>query len=311
MGPEQTFHRPVLVEQVLAHLEPGSDGEIMDGTVGGGGHSRALLERYPACRVLAVDRDPMALAAAQDTLKAYHDRVSFVEARFDEAAAQLGDQGPRLSGALLDLGVSTRQLDLDARGFSFRPHVPLDMRMAGSARGEPTAGDLLNTLDEAALGRLFRSGEEPRWRRLARAVVLLRGDRPFRVAGDLVEAMAKALQRSPASKDKARVFQALRIAVNQELDALGQALPALLKALLPGGVVSVIAYESMTDRTVKQTFAEWSRECICPPRMPVCTCRGEALGESVVRRVVRPTPDEVTVNPRARSARLRSWRKAA
>ena len=206
---------------------------------------------------------------------------------------------------------STRQLDLDARGFSFRPHVPLDMRMSGGARGESTASDLLNTLDEAELGRLFRSGEEPRWRRLARAVVLLRADRPFRVAGDLIEATAKALQRSPASKDKARVFQALRIAVNQELESLGQALPALLQALLPGGVVSVIAYESMTDRTVKQTFAEWSRECICPPRMPACRCRGEALGKTVVRRVVRPTPDEVTVNPRARSARLRSWRKAA
>ena len=301
-----------MVEEVLAHLEPAKDGEIMDGTVGGGGHSRALLERYPACRILAVDRDPAALVAAQEALVAFQDRVSFVEARFDEAALNLAEGGPRLSGALLDLGVSTHQLDQDARGFSFRPEVILDMRMGGDARSEPNAGDLLNTLDEAELGRIFREyGEEPRWRRLAKAIVLLRKDRPFQVAGDLVEALAKAIRRSPTSKEKARVFQALRVAVNEELGALRAAFPALLEALLPGGIITVISYESLTDRTVKQTFGEWSRDCVCPPRFPTCVCRGEALGGAVVRKVLRPSETEVEENPRARSARLRSWRKAA
>ena len=312
MGAEGTFHRSVMVEEVLAHLEPAGDGEIMDGTVGGGGHSQALLARYAACRVVAVDRDPIALEVARMALQEYQDRVFFIEARFDEAAAEVGAQGPRLSGALLDLGMSTHQLDVDERGFSFRPEVTLDMRMAGEFRDDLTAADLLNTLDEAELGRVFRVyGEERRWRRLARAVALLREDRPFRVAGDLIEAMAKAFRRSPTAKDKARVFQALRVAVNHEIDALRAALPALLEALLPGGVITVISYESLTDRVVKQTFSEWSRECTCPPGLPICVCRGEPLGGVVVRRVVRPSDREVDENPRARSARLRSWRKAA
>ena len=153
MGAEGTFHRSVMVEEVLAHLEPAGDGEIMDGTVGGGGHSQALLVRYPACRVVAVDRDPIALEVARMALQEYQDRVSFIEARFDEAAAEVGAQGPRLSGALLDLGMSTHQLDVDERGFSFRPEVTLDMRMAGGVRGEPTAADLLNNLDEARVGQ--------------------------------------------------------------------------------------------------------------------------------------------------------------
>ena len=312
MGPEGTFHRSVMVEEVLAHLEPAGGGEIMDGTAGGGGHSHALLVRYPACRVIAVDRDPIALEATRIALQEHQDRVSFIEACFDEAAVEVGAHGPRLSGALLDLGMSTHQLDLDERGFSFRREVTLDMRMAGGSRGEATAADLLNTLDEAELGRVFRVyGEEPRWRRLARAVALLREDRPFRVAGDLIEAMAKAFRRFPTTKDKARVFQALRVAVNQEIDALRAALPALLEALLPGGVITVISYESLTDRVVKQTFGEWSRECTCPPGLPICVCCGEPLGRVVVKRVVRPSDREVDENPRARSARLRSWRKAA
>ncbi len=312
MGAEQTFHRPVMVAEVLAHLEPARHGEIMDGTVGGGGHSRALLERYPSCRILAVDRDPAALEHARAVLEPFEHRVSFRSDRFDDTAVELAAEGPRLSGALLDLGVSAHHLDEDARGFSFRPEVPLDMRMASSLLGEPTAADLLNDLDEDDLGRIFRDyGEEPRWRRLAKAVVLLRQDRPFRLAADLNEALAKALRRSPTPKDRARVFQALRLAVNQEMESLERALPALLEALLPGGVIAVVSYESLSDRLVKHTFREWSRECVCPPRLPRCVCRGVAFGKPTVRRAVRPTEAEVEDNPRARSARLRSWRKAA
>lgn len=306
------FHQPVMVDQVLAHLEPAKNGEIMDGTAGGGGHSRALLARYPRCRILVVDRDPVALAAARRTLAEFLDRISLVEARFDEAARTAGARGPRLAGALLDLGVSTHQLDSDHRGFSFRSDVVLDMRMSGAARGEPSAADLLNGSEEAELGRLFREyGEERRWRRLARAVVLLRGDRPFRRAGHLVEAIAKAYRRAPTAREKARIFQAVRFAVNEELELLRAALPALLAALLPSGVLVVISYESLTDRIVKQTFAEWSRSCVCPPQIPKCACRGMPLGSPVARRVVRPSPAEAEANPRARSARLRSWRKAA
>jgi 16S rRNA (cytosine1402-N4)-methyltransferase len=309
---DSPFHRPVMVEAVLDHMEPARDGEIMDCTVGGGGHSLALLERYPGCRIIAVDRDPTALEAARMALKDYSDRVRFVEARYDDAARALGPAGSRISGALLDMGVSTHQLDSTERGFTFRSEAPLDMRMAGAAGHEPTAADLLNTMSEDELGRVFREyGEEPQWRRLAKAVSLLRGDRPFRVAADLVEAMGKAYRRPPRTKEKARVFQALRIEVNREIEALDAALPALRDALLPDGVMTVISYESLADRTVKRAFAEWSRDCVCPPGLPTCVCVGVALGALVNRKVLRPDETEVSENPRARSARLRSWRKAA
>ena len=309
---DETFHRPVMVNEVLAQFEPAKDGEIMDGTVGGGGHSRALLERYRACRVIAVDQDPEALEAAKALLLSYIDRVSFKEARFHETAVEAGAQGPSLAGAFLDLGVSAYQLDRDDRGFSFRDPAPLDMRMAGAARGDPTAADLLNSLDEGELGKIFREyGEERRWRRLARAVTLLRGDRPFRVAAHLTEAIAKALRKSPTNKEKAKVFQALRVAVNDELEGLRAALPALLGALRPMGVLVVIAYESLTDRTIKEAFRSWSCDCVCPPGLPVCVCRGEALGRTTVKGAVRPSEAEISQNPRARSARLRAWIKAA
>ncbi len=306
------FHEPVMVEQVLAQFEPAKDGEIMDGTAGGGGHSRALLARYPGCRVLLVDRDPIALREARGVLAEYRNRISLVEGTFDEVAREAGATGPRLAGALLDLGVSTHQLDSDRRGFSFRPEASLDMRMAGAASGAASGAELLNGLEEAELGKLFREyGEERRWRRLARAVVLLRGDRPFRVARDLIEAVEKAYRRPPTARAKARVFQALRYAVNQELELLRAALPVLLGALLPAGVIVVISYESLTDRIVKETFAAWSRSCVCPPRFPECVCRGKPLGSPTIRGALRPSQAEVEVNPRSRSARLRSWRKAA
>jgi 16S rRNA (cytosine1402-N4)-methyltransferase len=308
----RSFHRPVLVEELLGHLESAREGEIMDGTVGGGGHSGALLERYPQCRVVAVDRDPEAISVARLALAAYQDRVRFIEAPFDVAAATLAGKGPHLSGALLDLGVSTHQLDRDERGFSFRGDAPLDMRMSGGTSGDRTAADLLNTLQAPELERIFRDyGELPQWRRLAGAVVLLRRDRPFATSEHLVEALAKALRRTPSPQEKAKAFQALRLEVNREIPSLERALPHLRDALLPGGVVSVIAYESLSDRVVKHAFRDWSESCVCPPDLPVCACDRIALGAPVNRKAVRPTAAEVEENSRARSARLRSWRKAA
>jgi len=323
-------HEPVLVREVTELMEPAGHGEILDGTVGGGGHSLALLERFPDCRILAVDRDPEALAAARTTLAAHGDRVRYLQARFDHAAESLVARGETISGALLDLGVSGHQLDLDSRGFTFRPGAPLDMRMGaggstadasstreasntGDAGGTGvTAAELLNESDESELLRLFREyGEEPQARRLARAVTLLRGDRPFRTAEDLVEAMAKAYRRPPLAKEKARIFQALRIEVNREMESIDRALPALRDALLPGGVLVVIAYHSLEDRRVKHAFRDWSSGCICPPGLPVCGCGVEPAGAVVTRQAVRPSEAEVEVNPRSRSARLRAWRKAA
>jgi len=305
------YHAPVLVDEVVRFLAPDADGEIMDGTVGGGGHAEALLLAYPQCRILAVDRDPEALSEAQQRLARFPGRVRFLKARFDLAAQGAGLTGPTLRGALLDLGVSSRQIDEGGRGFSFRPGIPLDMRMGGPGSGGTTAADLLNEWEEERIRILFRHyGEEPRSRSLARVICERRREHPFATSDDLLEAMRRAFGRDPFVKEKARVFQALRIEVNEELAALEDVLPALREALLPGGVLVVISYHSLEDRPVKNAFREWSRRCTCPPEIPLCVCRGEALGETLTRSVVTPGEEELQRNPRSRSARLRAWRKA-
>ena len=310
---ERGYHEPVLLDEVLDFLAPSGDGVFLDGTLGGGGHAWALLERCPGCRLLAVDRDPEALAEAERLLAPHASRARLLRSGFDQALEAHGITGPRLAGALLDLGVSSHQLDADARGFSVRRGVVLDMRLGGEHDGDlPTAADLLNQADEATLGRVFREyGEEPRGRALAREVVRRRGNKSFQVSDDLVNALAAVVKRAPWAREKARVFQALRIAVNRELEVLEETLPRLRDALLPGGRLVVIAYHSLEDRLVKHSFRDWSRKCVCPPALPVCMCRGRALGRTLTIRPVYPSEAEVERNPRARSARLRVWERAA
>ncbi len=304
------YHEPVLVQEVLDLLDPVDGGFYLDGTVGGGGHAARLLDACPECRLLAVDRDPEALDAAHETLSSYPDRVRFLHCRFDEIAsdAEVRDRG--LDGVLLDLGVSSHQLDDDRRGFAFRRGVALDMRMDGTTGASAVA--LLGDASTEELAGVFRElGEEPRARRLAREIVKRRATEPLRTADDLVAALTVTLGRSPSARDKARIFQALRMAVNEELQVLERALPMLRDAMRAEGVLVVIAYHSLEDRVVKHAFREWSRSCICPPELPVCVCRGRPLGETLTRRPLRPSDAEVAANPRARSARLRAWRKAA
>lgn len=304
-----SYHEPVMGQEVLHHLAPRDGGFYLDGTVGGGGHTRLILEACDDCRVLAVDRDPEALEEAREALEDLRPRVRFLKARFDAAPLdpEVKDRG--LDGALLDLGVSSHQIDDEGRGFTFRPGVGLDMRMGGEG---PDARDFLKDAPESELARVFHEyGEEPRSRRLAREVVKRRATEPLETSDDLVAALTVSLGRPPSMKEKARIFQAVRIAVNDELDALESGLPAIRDALHDGGVMVVIAYHSVEDRVVKHAFREWSRSCICPPELPACVCRGEALGETLTRKVVRPSDDEVALNPRARSARLRAWRRAA
>lgn len=304
------YHAPVLLDETLELLAPAGEGFFLDGTVGGGGHSMAILEACSGCRVLAVDRDPEALAEARRVLASHRDRVRFIRARFDEAAMDPEARDRGLDGALLDLGVSSHQLDADARGFAFRRGVALDMRMDPELAWD--AGSFLQGADEDRLYQVFRAyGEEPRARRLAREVMKRRETEPFQTSDQLVAAMGSTYGRAPTAQDKARIFQAVRIAVNEELEALERALPALRDVLKAGGVLVVIAYHSLEDRIVKHAFREWSRTCVCPPEIPVCTCRGEPLGETLTRKPVRPSDEEVSENPRARSARLRAWRKAA
>lgn len=302
-------HRPVLLREVLEFLSPERGGLYFDGTLGDGGHSEAILEAGADARVIGVDQDPEALEVAARRLARFGDRLELVQANFAEAVSEVREP---LSGALLDLGVSSRHLDVEARGFSFRPGTPLDMRMAGSSSGLPTAADLLNELPEGELADLFyRYGEERRSRRLAAAIVAQRRVARFETSDDLLAVLERVFGPRLEASDRARLFQALRIAVNDELGVLERVLPALRDRLGEGGVFVVLSYHSLEDRLVKDAFRDWSRSCICPPAFPVCRCRGEPLGEVLTRRPIFASAEEVAANPRARSARLRAWRKAA
>jgi 16S rRNA (cytosine1402-N4)-methyltransferase len=312
-APEEArgFHEPVLADETLGYLAPQGTGLYLDGTVGGGGHALRILGACPDCRLIAVDRDPEALAQAAATLAEHTGRVRFIESRFDEVAQDAEVQSTGLAGALLDLGVSSHQLDRIERGFQFGRGAPLDMRMAAQGP-EANAAELLNDASEEELTEVFRDfGEERRARRLAREIVRRRASRPFETSDDLVGALSATLGRSPSNRDKARIFQAVRIAVNQELEVLARALPELRDVLRPSGTMVVIAYHSLEDRLVKEAFREWSSDCVCPPELPVCRCRGRALGETLTKRPVRAGEEELQRNPRSRSALLRAWRKAA
>lgn len=301
------YHVPVMLKEVVRYLEPERGGVFFDGTLGGGGHARAILEAGREARLIGVDQDPEALEVAGRELREHGERVRLVRANYADAAEQVTEP---LAGALLDLGVSSHQIDDAARGFSFRPGTPLDMRMSGT--GGRRASDLLNQLSEEELADIFyHYGEERRSRRLAAEVVKTRRAAPLRTSDDLVAVLKRALGSRLEAQDKARIFQALRIAVNDELSVLDRALPVLRERLSDGGVFVVLAYHSLEDRRVKEAFREWSRDCICPPDFPVCRCRGRALGELLTRKAVQASEEEASANPRARSVRLRAWRKAA
>ncbi|OLC98987.1 MAG: 16S rRNA (cytosine(1402)-N(4))-methyltransferase [Gemmatimonadetes bacterium 13_1_40CM_3_70_8] len=277
----------------------------VDATVGGGGH--AALLRELGADVLAVDRDPDAIAAARTRLG--EDGIRYSTGPFGSAKVLGTVAAFRPDRILLDLGVSSHQLDTAERGFTFRPGAPLDMRMAGG-RGL-TAADLLNTWPVERLAQGFAElADERRAKRLAQVIVKRRGNAPFVTSDDLVNAIREALGPRSGPPDFARLFQALRIVVNQELEQLELGLPALRAALVPGGRMAVITYHSGEDRIVKHTFREWGRRCVCPPGQPVCTCRGRPLGRVLTKRPVRPGAAEVRANPRARSALLRAFEVA-
>lgn len=313
MTVEAFRHEPALPEEVLGYLRPERGGAFLDATVGGGGHAARLLEAGPAVRVIGIDQDPDAIEAARERLAPWETRVTLIQANFRDLDRLPGRNDMRdLEGALLDLGVSSHQIDTTARGFSFRPGTSLRMRMGGTTGGGKPAADLLNTATENELGRVFREyGEERRWRALAREVVRRRKARPFETSDDLVGALTAVLGRHASEREKARIFQAVRIAVNDELAALSEGLEAIRERLAVGGRLVVISYHSLEDRIVKRAFRDWSRACVCPPGLPVCRCRGVPLGRVLTSGPVRPTEEEVARNPRARSARLRAWEKSS
>ena len=308
-------HQPVLLQETLHWLGVKPGGLVVDGTLGDGGHAEAILEQSaPDGRLLGIDRDPDALRIAGERLARFGARVSLAHGSFRDLTALLARAGtPRVDGVLLDLGVSSRQLDQPERGFRFGVDsartTQLDMRM-DMAQGE-SAADLLARASESELADCFRNyGELPGAGRLARAIVLRREAQPLRSVADLLETIQGARigggrKHNPATL----VFQALRIAVNDELGALDAGLDAAVDALSSGGRLCVIAYHSLEDRLAKQRIAREERPCVCAPAAPVCVCGRKPRLSRQTRKAVRPSEAEISNNPRARSAKLRAAEK--
>lgn len=308
--PDTPFaHRPVMVDEVLAALAPVPavpGGMFVDGTVGGGGHAAALLDARPDLALLGVDRDDAALEAAAATLARFGDRVQLVRERFDRFADHVG--GRPVVGVLLDLGVSSPQFDLSDRGFSYRMDAPLDMRM--DRRQPLTAANVVNEYDEATLARLFLASGERRFaRRIASRIVAAR---PIETTGQLSEVVRAAIPaaaRRTGGHPAKKVFQALRIEVNGELDVLGPAVDMAIEVLVPGGRCVVLSYHSGEDKLVKQHFLDaFTGGCTCPPGLP-CVCGATPTVKLLTRGARMPSAAEVAANPRAESARLRAVEK--
>jgi 16S rRNA (cytosine1402-N4)-methyltransferase len=306
-------HLSVLPEEVLALLDPAPGGIYLDGTVGGGGHARLILEASaPDGRLIGLDRDPSALRRAAEVLAPFGDRVVLRHRNFSEAVGVLAELGIKgLDGMLLDLGVSSHQLDEASRGFSFRGEAPLDMRMDPTSG--PTAADLVNTAAAEELVRIFREYGEERWAgRIARRIVQVRQQHPLTTTRQLAELVRDAVPggKAPARIHPAtRVFQALRIQVNQELEHVSRGITEAVDLLNPGGRLVVISFHSLEDRIVKRFFLEEAKGCICPPRLPTCVCNHRPRLEVLTRKGVRASDAEVEANPRARSAVLRAVRR--
>jgi 16S rRNA (cytosine1402-N4)-methyltransferase len=303
---EQPTHVPVLLREVLEALRPERGGVYVDATLGLGGHAEAILAAGEEVRLVGIDRDPDALSFSRERLGRFGDRFVAVEGRHEELALHLDRLGlHEVDGVLADLGVSSMQLDRAERGFSFMKDGPLDMRMGPSG---PTAADLVGELPAEALAKIFfEYGEEPRSRAVARAVVQAREAAPIRTTGELRTLVAKAIggRREEGRDPATRVFQALRIATNRELVELGKFLDDAIARLSLGARLAVLSYHSLEDRIVKDTFRERSAGCSCPPSFPVCVCSRRRVLALVTKKPVRPTPEEVFENRRARSARMR------
>ena len=298
-------HIPVLLNECLDGLAIDPAGIYLDGTAGGGGHSGQIARRLTTGRLVSLDQDPDAIQAAGKALEGLP--ATLVQTNFCNARSALAGLGIyQINGALLDLGVSSHQLDDASRGFSYRADAPLDMRMSQSGS---TAADLVNTASREELARILREyGEEPHAWAIAGRIVQRREETPFVTTLQLADAIASALPPAVRRKDKnpaRRSFQALRIAVNSELDVLSQGMDEIFDLLAPGGRIAIITFHSLEDRLVKNKFREWATACTCPPEYPVCVCGGKAKAKLITRKPIEATPQELEENRRSRSAKLR------
>lgn len=312
---DASYHIPIMLEQVVNLLEPERGGVFVDGTLGGGGHARVLLERLPAgSRLFGIDRDTDALSAAGRKLTQFGDSFTPIHGNFFHMRELLKAYGVlRIDGALLDLGVSSYQLDTPERGFSYHDDAPLDMRMDLSAQFN--AYDVINGYEERELAAIIRDyGEERFAGRIARAVARERNKRPIQSTCELaqiIKAAIPAANRREGPHPARRTFQAVRIEVNGELKGLGEAVTDAARLLSPGGVLAVITFHSLEDRIVKQAFRTMENPCICSPKAPVCVCGRKSEARVLTKKPLTATERELRDNPRSRSAKLRAIRRNA
>lgn len=299
-------HNPVLYQEILQALQPKQGGLYVDGTLGAGGHAWGILHASsPDGFLLGLDVDPHAIEIANERLSEFYGRYTIRQASYTTLVDQLASMGwDKVHGIVLDLGLSSMQLDTPGKGFSFSVDDPLDMRF--DPKNPVRAEDLVNELSEEDLARMiFEYGEE-RWsRQVARSIIKSRPVKSTRQLADIIVRSIGNHYRDSRIHPATRTFQALRMEVNQELQAIKSVLPQAISSLLPGGRLAVIAFHSLEDRLVKETFRMESRDCICPPRQPICTCGHQAVIREIIRRPIRPGETEIYENPRARSARLR------
>jgi 16S rRNA (cytosine1402-N4)-methyltransferase len=296
-------HIPVLYHEIIHALRPKDKGLYVDCTLGAGGHARGILEACaPDGRLLGLDVDPQAVALARENLAPYGERACLIQASYDSLAERLLEVSwDDVDGILLDLGLSSMQLDTPERGFSFQQDAPLEMRFDPAF--PTTAADLVNSLPQDELADLlYHYGEERASRRIAQAIVKAR---PLRTTRQLAAVVESALPRKGRVHPATRTFQALRIVVNDELDRIKNVLPQAAAALKTGGRLAIISFHSLEDRIVKEYFRRESKDCLCPPRQPICTCAHKATLKEISRKPITPGEAEIEANPRARSAKLR------
>ncbi len=312
MTETQFHHVPVMLHPCLDALAIRPDGIYVDGTLGGAGHSYEIAKRLTTGRLIGFDRDPAAIQASSVRLTSFGDTVTLISRNHSEVKAVLEELSlPQINGALLDLGVSSHQLDEAERGFSYMQDAPLDMRM--NPADAMSAYDVVNTYSKEELENIIFTYGEERWaKRIAEFIEDARKSAPIQTTGELVEVIKKAVPKN-ARRDgphpAKRTFQAIRIEVNNELGGLKQTVYDFIDALAPGGRLAIITFHSLEDRIVKTAFRDKEKGCICPPECPVCVCGIKSAGKVISRKPILPTEEELNVNPRARSAKLRVFEK--
>lgn len=306
-------HTSVLLEETIANLKIKPDGTYVDGTLGGAGHASEVCKRLSATgRFIGIDQDDAAIAAAGERLREFGERVTIIRSNYCNMVSRLQERGILgVDGILLDLGVSSYQLDTAERGFTYREDAPLDMRM--DQRAELSAYDVVNGYSEEQLVRILRDyGEERFARNIARNICTARQEEPIRTTGELTEIIKRSIPakiRATGGHPAKRTFQAIRIEVNQELTVLEESLDGMIDLLNDGGRLCVITFHSLEDRIVKNIFRKNEHPCTCPPDFPVCVCGKKSKGTVITRKPILPGEEEMTVNPRSKSAKLRVFER--